>query len=126
MTTVYQEPAPPGSAVLTLGNRSDASGRLPYQPLASSYVHHARQFQLVKRVGDVAMFCAESETHLEFEVVIVRRQKARIFRGRSFPAAEVVPSASQWGKYGWTYTDSRQTREACREQAESRFKRQVE
>lgn len=89
---------------------------IEYLPLPDTYKDHSMTFRLVKRVGMVAMFAAGT---LEWEVMVIQRQKAAKFpNGRTYPPKEVVPSPEKCGQYGWTYTDE--------ERAKARFDMLVE
>jgi hypothetical protein len=84
------------------GTAMNATAPIEYLPLPDAYKDHSMTFRLVKRVGMVAMFAAGT---LEWEVMVIQRQKAAKFpNGKTYPPKEVVPSPEQWGQYGWTYT----------------------
>lgn len=79
---------------------------IEYRPLPTSFRSKGWDFRQLDRVGAVALF---EKTHAEvtrpsFEVVIVQRHEARVIAGREIPAAEAMPSTSQWGRAGWTLT----------------------
>ncbi len=74
-----------------------------YEPLAKTFRKHDSDFTMIARQSDVAMFARKSATMtaFEYEVVIVKRRKAREVFGESIPAQESMPSDSEWGKLGW-------------------------
>ena len=74
----------------------------------------ASRWTQIKRVGLLAIYkqvglrgkANEGATH--FNVVIIRERPAA-FAGLT-PAREALPCNSEWGIYGWTYTNEREAR----------------
>ncbi len=81
-------------------------------PLPLEFNDRGFAFHSLGRDGLVAMY---RKTRIggqatTFEVVLTRQAKAHTWpNGTTTPAHETMPSAEQWGVYGWTYT----TREAA-------------
>lgn len=78
-----------------------------YKPLPTAYRSHGFDYAQIKRVGDVAIF-EQSKQGLSrtwFEVVCVQRHDGYSIAGNDIAPAETMPSASQWGRSGWTYRD---------------------
>ena len=72
---------------------------------------------LVKREGDVAIYKktlenSETEAH-DFEVIAIKRHNGYEIAGVKMPPAEMYPSDTQWGDWGYTCTS--------REDADKRF-----
>jgi hypothetical protein len=73
------------------------------ETLAKEFKHGGRAFRQLKRDGRVALYALSGAG---YEVVVVQRQAAREIHGYSFPECEVMPTTSQWGRYGWSYLAS--------------------
>src|ERR1700736_6082532 len=59
------------------------------------------------RQGDVAIYRAEGKgNRLEFEVIKIQILPAGELGGRSYPPRESLPSNSEWGESGWTFTNN--------------------
>lgn len=77
------------------------------ESLPTTYVNAGMEFHLLERRGDAALFAyfdPQNKLH-NFEVHKVRVEKACFALGKQWPAREALARSSQWGKYGWTYTD---------------------
>lgn len=62
------------------------------------------RYILVTRLGEVAIYSQEKESHRNFEVMIIRKRKAdNDFTGTK-AGDEYMPSPEEWGVYGWTLT----------------------
>lgn len=86
-----------------------------YIPLKTSFRSKGFDYWQLKRTGDVALY-EQSKPELSeprYEVVIVQRHETYVLGGREIPAAETMPSASAWGRFGWTYRN--------RDDAQKRF-----
>lgn len=78
-----------------------------HKPLQTSFRANGFDYKQIKRVGDIAMF-EQSKKGIEgtwFEVVIVQRHDGYTIAKVNVAPAESMPSASQWGKNGFTYRD---------------------
>ena len=62
--------------------------------------------QLLRR-KDLVLYKQESkEGALHYNVMWVRRRKEKVWpNGKVTPAREALPTESEWGLYGWTYTE---------------------
>ncbi len=72
------------------------------------------RYTQVRRDGDVAIYKQSRidgalvngshmhGSHSAFEVVKIRRHNGYTLAGISFPPAEMYPSSSLWGLFGWT------------------------
>lgn len=77
------------------------------QTIPDYYKSADMDFHLLERRGNVALFAHFCPKHKwnNFEVHVVQVEKARFTLGTQFPEREVLARSSQWGTYGWTYTD---------------------
>jgi len=78
------------------------------QPLDSNFRSDGCDFTLIKRTGDVALFSKHKRGHklTHYEVVIVQHMPAQTLPGGyNYPEREVMPTAEQWGTFGWTPFD---------------------
>lgn len=87
------------------------------EPLKESFYEHGHHHELVKRIGDVAIYKRWSRLSLRefkgcgrnphFEVVVIQHQPEQdaMFKGVPvhFTAKELYPTQPYWGKLGWTY-----------------------
>jgi hypothetical protein len=76
----------------------------PLLPIGDEVQTNGRTMRLVERRGDAALFVdADHQDH--FEVVRIRIAEAHTWpNGTVSPRREVYPSATEWGKRGWTFT----------------------
>jgi hypothetical protein len=80
-----------------------------YKPIAKEFCHDGFTFRQIVREGDVAIYqqtwngCANPS--VAYEVVRIRRRKAREIDGKIIEAAEVYPPLEAWGTDGFTLTD---------------------
>jgi hypothetical protein len=88
-------------------SRSEA-GRSPcdYAPLAARFKRHGFDFELICRVGPIAIYKRSRRNHsLSFEVVVLRPTPERTLPdGTIVPAKERYPTSLEWGEYGWSCT----------------------
>lgn len=64
-----------------------------------------RTYKLVERIGNFAIFEAPNFGSIMYEVIRIRKEKAKTFpSGISVSAREVYPSPRDWGISGWTFT----------------------
>jgi hypothetical protein len=83
-----------------------------YKPLRMSFRSKGFDYRQTERIGDVAMF-EQTKPGLSrtwFEVVMVRRHDGYTIGDAKVEPSETMPSASQWGKFGWTYRDLKEAR----------------
>lgn len=78
-----------------------------HKPLPTSFRAKGFDYKQVYREGDVALFRQTKPglTRTWFEVVVVQRHDGYTIGGQYVAPAESMPSASTWGRNGWTYTD---------------------
>jgi hypothetical protein len=79
-------------------------------------------FEMAKRTDNVCLFHRKAHGETTYEVIIVQVvKKDRCITGRLINSTgdEYYPSASLWGKAGWTYSSNQL------EEAETRFQAQV-
>lgn len=78
-----------------------------HRPLPTAFRSHGFDHAQIKRVGDVALFeqSKKGVSQTWFEVVIVQRHDGYSIAGNDIAPAETMPSASQWGRSGFTYRD---------------------
>lgn len=62
------------------------------------------RYTLVTRLGEVAIYSQEKESHRNFEVMIIRKRKADNDFAGTKAGDEYMPSPEEWGVYGWTLT----------------------
>lgn len=70
-------------------------------PLA---LHRPGASRQICRQGRVAIYSGPGRN--EFEVVVIRVEKARLIKGIPYPDREIYPSPEEWGTYGWSYTEN--------------------
>ena len=79
------------------------SQRVP-EPLAQLIGNRPGTLRQICRSGKVAIY--EGPARGEYEVVIIRVEKARLIRGVPYPDREIYPAPEDWGSDGWTYTEN--------------------
>ncbi len=92
-------------------DKSTTADTIPAAPAAvnttlpQTFTHDGFAFQLLRRVGAVALFEKRKPAHSRatFEAVIVRRHPAETICGRKYPERESMPPSEAWGTDGWTY-----------------------
>lgn len=64
-------------------------------------------FRQVERVGDAAIYekVAVGGKAVSIEVIRIKSHNGYELAGNYIAPAEVYPSSSQWGIYGWTFTN---------------------
>jgi hypothetical protein len=101
------KPSYPGPAIMTLPERSDASGASPPEPLAKEIKRAGMMYREFWRQGTVAIYCAKGGgPRIEYEVFQVQLFPTEEFDGRRYPAREGLPKNSEWGELGFTYTNN--------------------
>lgn len=78
------------------------------KPLTTEFERADLHWQLIRRVGDVAIFEGRADGRaLEWEIIIVRiKRYPALHRGRSqWTHYEAYPTTPEWGRYGWTQND---------------------
>lgn len=78
-----------------------------HRPLAKRFRSKGFDYELLDRVGDVALFKQTKPiiSRASFEVVIVQRHDGYSLAGTHVPPAETMPPTSLWGRLGFTYSD---------------------
>lgn len=83
-----------------------------YKLLEPEFRKSGFRFRQLIRDGDVAIFhkvhlknsSCPKDTDAGFEVVVIGRHDGYVLGGVQIEPAETMPSNSQWGSRGWTYT----------------------
>ena len=65
---------------------------------------HGYSYTLVTRIGDIAIYSQEKESHRNFEVMVIRKRKSDNDFAGTKAGDEYMPSPEEWGIYGWTLT----------------------
>lgn len=74
--------------------------------IESTFRYAGFDFELIKRVGSLAVFKKKKPSHSRssFEVVRLNRHKDHQWPdGKVSPAHEAMPPSEQWGRRGWTF-----------------------
>ena len=101
------EPLEAASAIMSLGEPSDASWAIPPVPLAKEIRRAGMLYREFWRQGNVVIYCAKGKgPRIEYEVFRVQLFPAEEVNGRSYPAREGFPKNSEWGELGFTYTNN--------------------
>ena len=92
---------------------------ITYKPLAVEFTRRGRLHTQVKRSEHCAIYELKEKDWPSpgYEVIHIRRLKAREMFGEFVEAHEAYPSNEDWGRYGWTSLDAMS--------ADLRFKRLV-
>ena len=81
-----------------------------YTPLEQQFQRGGFDHKQIVRQGDAAIYSqtwpGSSEPVVAFEVVCIRRHNGKEIKGQSFEPSEFYPSSTDWGKYGFTFTDN--------------------
>jgi hypothetical protein len=99
------------SAISGVAGRLDGVGTEDAVSTASRNVADPLPPVVKSRLGTLRQVCREKNVAIyegprkgEYEVVIIRVEKARMIAGKPYPEREIYPKPDQWGTYGWTYT----------------------
>ena len=80
-----------------------------YKPLKIHFQRGKFNYKQIAREKDVAIFeqawRGSSEPDICWEVVVIRRHGGKTIKGHWVEPSEFYPSSSEWGKYGFTFTD---------------------
>ena len=80
-----------------------------YRPLQTHFQRGKFNFKQIARENDLAIFEQSwrgcSETTVCWEVVVIRRHNGKTIKGHRVKPSEFYPSSTEWGKYGFTFTD---------------------
>lgn len=88
-------------------------------PIPDTYSKNGYDFELVTRVGRVALYAQKrSGVLVAYEVCLIRSRDARMCFGKPVEAMEYLPSNEDWGVYGKTYSLSGRSDMAARRAAE--------
>lgn len=75
-----------------------------FRPLPQTFRQGGFVLEQMKREHDVAIYAkSKFPSHVWYEVIIIRGKQAYTIGENFCEAAEVYPSADQWGRYGFTY-----------------------
>jgi hypothetical protein len=80
-----------------------------YRALERDFRRGQFNYHLFVRHQNVAIYSqawqGSSEPSIAFEVICVRRHNGKEIKGQWVEPSEFYPSSSEWGKYGFTFTD---------------------
>jgi len=88
---------------------------MSYEPIKTEFQYGGDDLKQITRDGDWAVYSRITpgikDPKTAFEVVIIQRREEKVFEKKVdgkvqrdvYPPAEVYPSSSQWGLFGWTY-----------------------
>jgi hypothetical protein len=80
-----------------------------YKPLETHFQRGKFNYKQIAREKDVAIFeqawRGSSEPDICWEVVVIRRHGGRTIKGHWVEPSEFYPSSSEWGKYGFTFSN---------------------
>jgi hypothetical protein len=81
-----------------------------YKPLDRHFQRAEFNYKQLVREKDVAIYSqtsrgGSSEPVIAFEVIRVRRHNGKKIKGQWVGPSEFYPSLTEWGKYGFTFTD---------------------
>ena len=83
--------------------------------IQDSFIKYGDHFKLLERRGKVCIYQRTCNRQPRgYEVMVILDKPAAFLGGKFIPAGEGLPSASQWGVFGWSYlsceTDRAMTR----------------
>lgn len=76
------------------------------KPLGDSYRKNTYHYEIIKRVGDIAIAKQRLRPGvgcLAYEVIIIQKKEASEIKGVIVEAHEAAPGNEQFGNLGWTY-----------------------
>jgi hypothetical protein len=80
-----------------------------YQPLKWHFQRGQFNYERLVREKDVAIYLQtwrdDPRASTAFEVIRVRRHNGKRIKGQWVTPSEFYPSSTDWGKYGFTFTD---------------------
>ena len=74
------------------------------KPIPQEVNKHGYRYTLVSRIGEIAIYCQEKDTHRNFEVMVIRKRKSDNDFAGTKAGDEYMPSPEEWVIYGWTLT----------------------
>lgn len=83
---------------------------MSYKPLPKHISRWKSKWTQIRREGDLAIYTqvfddGKSNETVYYNVVWVRRREEKDWgNGKVTPAREALPTESEWGLYGWTFT----------------------
>jgi len=74
----------------------------------TEYSKNGFKFTLLKRVGDIALFCGTKpgSNHANWELIKIQSHEGMTIAGKEIAPAEYAPGNNQWGAKGWTFLRS--------------------
>ena len=79
---------------------------MEYKPLKEEFTRKGFTHLLVKREGDKAIYAQKKGKRIfAYEVVIIRRHDGYTLADTYIEPAETYPSDSEWGIFGYTFSD---------------------
>lgn len=85
---------------------------MEYKPLKENFTKKGFEYKLIKRVGDKAIFEQTKGKKIKlYEVIKIRRHDGYTIAGVTMEPAETYPSDSEWGTFGWTFTNLEKAQE---------------
>lgn len=94
------------------------------KPLPERFRQKGFELELVQRTGNVALYkrFQSNPDKCHYEVIVVQSHNGRTIGESFIEPAEFYPSDSQWGQYGWTFTEGMSgSREQALADAKHRF-----
>lgn len=87
-----------------------------YLVLPTTFYEKGFNFKQLFRAGNIALYKKVRDGNprvRSYELIIIQKHDAYMLGQSQIEAAECYPSSSNWGNFGWTFTD--------KQTAESRF-----
>ena len=74
--------------------------------IEKTFKKYGDSMTLLDRKGDIALFHRSSKVRGidQWEVVFIKTHNSTEIHGKRYEARESMPSSSQWGSQGWTFT----------------------
>lgn len=106
---LVEDPIQPSAPKTRSGAISTSKQGNYYKPLESDFQRGGFNYKQIAREGDVAVYEQTwrdgSEPSVCYEVIRIRRHTGKEIKGQWVDPSEFYPSATEWGKFGFTLTD---------------------
>jgi hypothetical protein len=80
-----------------------------YKPLERHFQRGGFHYKQIVRYKDIAIYSqnwrGRSEASIAFELVCIRRHNGKEIKSQWVEPSEFYPSSTEWGKYGFSFTD---------------------